>query len=63
MSKQISHFLAVKEPAPAKMSRNFTMRESYTQRMKLTANTPECIAHVTESLFLLLTYMTLHPLS
>jgi hypothetical protein len=27
LSKQISYFFAAKEPAPAKMSRNLTMRE------------------------------------
>jgi hypothetical protein len=55
LSKQIPHFFAVKEPAPAKMSRYLTMRESYFLRTKLTANTSECIAKVAESLFFHLT--------
>ena len=53
LSKQIPYFFAVKEPALAKMSRNLTMRERYTLRAKLTANTTECIAKVAESLFFL----------
>ena len=51
LSKEVPHFFAVKEPAPAKVSRNLTMRESYFLRTKLTANTSELIAKVAESLF------------